>query len=150
MSRAHETETEKAAEQDGKREVRCRCDHGGKCHRPLHKEGTQCERMIVLTGTSRHRKCKGCRSPKKRKVCSEDVETTTSVDDEGSDEPAFLPPNQLDLRNAAKSYHVGIASISWVNLHRQSLMFASIDIVTGFRLPLATLDTAIRDSRRCD
>lgn len=84
MSRADETETEKAAGQDGPMIVRCRCNNGGNCHRLLHEEGTQCERTINLTGTSRHRICKGCRT-KKRKVCSEDVETTTSVDDQGGD-----------------------------------------------------------------
>lgn len=86
MNRADENKkTEKAGEQDGRKEVRCRCNDGGNCHRAQHKEGIQCERMIIMTPTSRHRICKGCRSSKKRKVCSEDVERT-SVDNEGGDD----------------------------------------------------------------
>ena len=101
MNRADENKkTEKAAEQDGRKEVRCRCNDGGNCHRAQHKEGIQCERMIIMTPTSRHRICKGCRSSKKRKVCSEDVERT-SVDNEGGDEARDLAsPGQSEEGSA--------------------------------------------------
>ena len=68
MKRARETENTSliAAGQDGRLEG-CLCNKGGKCHRSRHKEGNHCEITLKITKKSKHRVCKGCRSPKNRR-----------------------------------------------------------------------------------
>lgn len=69
MKRAREIEKKTSSIAGGQddRLERCICNKGGKCHRSRHKEGNHCEIMLKITKKSRHRECKGCRSPKNRR-----------------------------------------------------------------------------------
>lgn len=46
----------------------CQCDKGGMCSRAKHDEGQPCDRVVCITKTDKHTRCKGCRYLKKRKT----------------------------------------------------------------------------------
>ena len=69
----------------------CQCEHGGSCHRGMHKAGEACDRTVFLTKASRHRICKGCRSEKRKKGYSGKVTNQSARVDKTEMMPLEVP-----------------------------------------------------------